>query len=80
MRSVLQVAFAGLYLAAAQAAPVPSGPEVVRDELVFAPKEGLRLEKIFEMVSELKLADYETKWILDGEEPLHRRLSNASKT
>ncbi len=60
MGTVFQVVVAGLFLAGAQAAPAPSGPEVARDELVFAPKKGVRLKQTFEMISELKLVD-ETK-------------------
>ena len=47
---------------------VPSGPEVARDELIFAPKEGVRLKKTFQMISELKLVNHETKTIRDGVE------------
>lgn len=46
----------------------PSAPEIVSDELAFAPKEGLRVKKTLEMVSELKLVDYERTDVVNGEE------------
>ena len=49
-----------------------SGPEVARDELVFAPEEGVRLKKTFELVCELKLVDDETKIIDDYGEHVSR--------